>query len=352
MTALEMVPDVDHRGWLPLNLSPYLDGTHQPPPPALLQRRDGASLLYPGKVHSIAGEPEAMKSWLALLACSQQLIDRRRVLYFDLEDGPEGIVQRLLDMGLPVDLIRDHFGYVNPTGALRYSTRDGELGVYLPGTSLVVIDAVTEALSLEDLSSESDTDVAKWMAKVPKWIARQGPAVLVLDHVVKNSDSRGRWATGSGHKLAGIDGASFTLDVVTPGGRGMVGRSRLHVSKDRPGQVRPLSLPSTAGRHWIADLVVDSTGPWTDIGLELPAINTSSFIPTAVMTKVSKVLETAGKPLTKATLEGRVGGRATVVRQAIAELEDAGHLEVSKGPNNSRLHTLLKPYPTEEPDPT
>jgi hypothetical protein len=48
--------------------------------------------------------------------------------------------------------------------------------------------------------------VASWLELLPRWAARLGAAVLVLDHVVKNVETRGRWATGSQHKLAGLDG--------------------------------------------------------------------------------------------------------------------------------------------------
>jgi len=330
--------------WAGIDLTSYLDGTHLPCQPTLLRRSDGPHLLYPGRVHWLAGEPEALKSWLALLACLQVLDQGGRVVFIDFEDGPAGIVGRLLALGVDRQVIASRFDYRSPEGALRRAERDALAGD-VAAADLLVIDACTEALAAQGLSSKDDVDVASWLALLPRWAARLGPAVLVLDHVVKDSENRGRWATGSQHKLAGLDGVALTLEAVQPGGVGMVGRSRLYCSKDRHGQVRPHSVPSTGGRAWLGDLVVDSSGPFTEAVLHPPTAQEGTFVPTVVMGKVSDVLSAAGRPLSKSEVEDRVGGRAAVVRQAIAALQDAGHIEVTTGSHNSRQHRLLKAYP-------
>ena len=222
----------------------------------------------------------------------------------------------------------------------------------MANSRLLIVDACTEALSAQGLSSKDDTDVASWLALLPRWAAKLGPAVLVLDHVVKDAESRGRWATGSQHKLAGLDGVAYTLENVQPGGVGMTGRSRLYVSKDRHGRVEPHAVPSAGGKRWLADFVVDSSGPFTDAALHPPAVRDPSepFRPTVVMAKVSEALTKAGKPLSGRDLEARVTGKATVIRAALAALEDEGHVSVEAGPRGSRLHRLLNAYPsTEDP---
>jgi len=330
--------------WAQVYLGSYLDGTHEPTLPTMLRRTDGPHLLYPGRVHWLSGEPEALKSWLALLACVQVLDHGGRVMFVDFEDGPTGIVGRLLALGVNPEVIVARFDYRSPEGALRHAERDALAGD-VAAADLLVIDACTEALAAQGLSSKDDTDVASWLALLPRWAAKLGPAVLVLDHVVKDSENRGRWATGSQHKLAGLDGVALTLESVQPGGVGMVGRSRLYVSKDRHGQVRPHAVPSTGGKAWLADLVVDSSGPFTEAALHPPTTQEEPFRPTVVMGKVSDVLSAAGRQLSKTEVEDRVGGRAAVVRQALAALEDAGHVEVTTGSHNSRQHRLLKAYP-------
>jgi hypothetical protein len=290
-----------------------------------------------------------MKSWLGLYACAQALHRGQKVVYIDLEDGAAGITGRLLALGVSAESLSLHLTYLSPDGPLHLTDRDA-LGELVTGAEILIIDACTEALALQGLSSKDDTDIATWLSLLPRWAAKLGPAVFVLDHVVKDSDNRGRWATGSGHKLAGLDGAAYTLEAVQAGGVGMTGRSRLYISKDRHGQVRPAAVLSAGGKQWLADFVVDSTGPFTEAVLHAPTAHPETFIPTAVMSRVSDALAKAGKALTKSEIEDRVGGRAAVVRQAIAALDDLGHLDIKAGPHNSRLHTLLRPYPdSEEP---
>jgi hypothetical protein len=345
------LPDEPLRmSWRPVDLTAILAGGHDPQPAELLRRTDGLDLAYAGRVHWLSGEPEAMKSWLALHLCHEQLARGRPVVFIDYEDSGAGVVGRLLGMGLEQQhLAAPMFTYLSPEQPLNDRTK-AKLEPLFSAAAVVVIDACTESLAVDGLSSKDDTDIALWLNRLPRWAARLGPAVLVLDHVVKDSDSRGRWATGSQHKLAGLDGAAYTLDAIQPGGVGMTGRSRLFLVKDRHGQVRPHATPSAGGKHWLGDLVVDSTGPWTDVVLQAPTSQPDTFIPTAVMAKVSTALAKASKALTKSEIEDRVGGRAAVVRQAIAALDDLGHLEIKPGAHNSRLHTLLRPYPdSEEP---
>ena len=109
--------------WVPVDLVPYLDGTHTPPTADLLRRSDGQGLVYPGRVHWLAGEPGSLKSWLALLACTQQIHAGHTVIYVDFEDGAAGIVGRLLALGVSADQIQTHFSYLSPEGTLGYRAR-------------------------------------------------------------------------------------------------------------------------------------------------------------------------------------------------------------------------------------
>jgi len=100
-------------------------------------------------------------------------------------------------------------------------------------------DGVTEAMSLQGLELKDNADVAKFVVLLPRSLARMGGAVVLVDHVAKDRNGRGRFAIGAQHKLAGIDGAAYSIEVIRPFGRGMRGLSRLTVTKDRPGFVRP-----------------------------------------------------------------------------------------------------------------
>ncbi len=330
--------------WRPVDLGPYLDGSYQPPAPSLLRRQDGRALLYGGRVHWVSGEPEAGKTWLALLGCAQTLLHGGQVVYIDLEDGPGGMSARLIDLSVPATVIRERFHYFNPGTRLTYGDR-AALAPLVADVALVVIDACTESLAQQGLSSKDDTDIASWLDLLPRWAAKLGPAVVVLDHVVKDADSRGRWATGSQHKLSGLDGAAYSLETVHPAGRGLRGRSRLYVTKDRHGQVRgPATIPSSGGKHWAGDLVVDSSDV-LDVVLHAPAEQEGPFRPTVLMQRISEALADAGKPLSGRDVEDRVRGKAQPIRQALAALVDDGHVLVEPGSHNSKQHRLVRPYP-------
>lgn len=332
-------------GWLPVDLGPYLDGTHAPPLPSIGRRDDGAGLLYPGKVHSLAGESEAGKSWLALLVAHQLLEAGSQVIYLDLEDSPGPVVGRLLSLGTPERCIAEGLHYVQPATALREVDQQA-LAPLVSASRLVVLDGVTEALALHGRSSVSDTDVAAFYDLLPRWLSRLGPAVLLLDHVVKDREQRGGWATGSQHKLAAVDGAAFILEPVHPFGVGMRGSSRLYVAKDRLGQVRPQAAPSAGGAYWLGDLVLDSDAGVVDCRLVAPASTqpAAPFRPTVLMQRVSDVLLAAPQSLTTRDVLDRVPGRGEHVRQALALLVDEGFATVAEGARGSRLHTFLKPY--------
>lgn len=338
-------PAVAPNSWLPLDLGPYLDGTYQPPQPAMLTRTDGRHLIYPNRVHWISGEPEALKSWLALLIIAQVLLRGERAVYLDLEDSPAGITSRLLHMGIPPDLLRDQLLYLAPTQPLD-ALRRLELAPVIQGASVLIIDACTESLALQQLSPKDDVDVAAWLAMLPRWAVRQNLAVIVLDHVVKDSDNRGRWATGSQHKLAGLDGAAFLLEAVQAGGKGSRGRSRLYVAKDRHGEVRPATVPVQGGKQWVGDLIVDSTsGVLIDVVLEPPTLLAASENDrlAAIMDAVIETLRKLRRPLSGKEIEDRVSGRKTDIRRAIATLTDGGQITVERGPRNASLHVLTMP---------
>jgi len=74
-------------------------------------------------------------------------------------------------------------------------------GVY----GLAVIDGVTDSMGLFGLFGKDADDVARWHRTLPKAVAsKTGAAVVCVDHVAKDSQTRGRFALGSQHKMAGL----------------------------------------------------------------------------------------------------------------------------------------------------
>lgn len=341
--------DSGAESWAPVDLGPILDGTYVAPQATIGRRDDGVAMFYPGRIHSVFAEPEAGKTWLMVLASAGELRCGNDVLYIDFEDAPEGIVPRLLAVGASPQSIRDHFHYIRPSGS------PGLIGTALlteaitPSTTLATIDGVTEAMSIYGLKTKDDTDVAAFWRRLPRLIANRGPAAVLLDHVVKDRESRGRWATGSQHKLSGLNGSAFTLEAVHPFGIGMKGRSRLLVTKDRPAQVRRHAVQSKVG-SWFADMVVDSKPDGSVLANLYPPVDREEgpFRPTSIMKAVSAVLVKAGQPLGFRDIKSRVEGKDEYIRRALALLEDEGHLTTSPGARGATLHELVKPFGADD----
>jgi 5S rRNA maturation endonuclease (ribonuclease M5) len=319
--------------WAPVDLTDALAGRDLPAP-ELLCRTDGRHLLYRGRVHWFQGESEACKSWLLLLAAAQVLADGGRVLWLDFEDSDRGVVSRLLALSVPPDSIKDRFTYIRPDEPLR--TRNGFTKAKLDLESvleqpydLAVIDGVTEALTSEGLSLLDNADIALWLRLLPKRIAdRTGAATSCIDHLPKDRENQGRFAIGAQHKLAGVTGAAYRLEV-----RRRLRRSNLDpvegeiiitVVKDRPGWVR-----SHSGEN-------DSVGTMTvtsypDGGVSI-SIAASTNSPTPDLRLCRRIVEhlTIYEGSSGRQIEAAVEGNATAIRKAtqwMAE-DDRGWLRV------------------------
>ena len=336
------------RSWQPVDLGPVLDGTYQPPTPTVGERVDGVGMFYPGRKHTVASESEAGKTWLALHGTVAELDRGNAVVYVDFEDDEGGIVGRLLAMQVRPQVIRDRFAYLRPEGPVTDLVNRSDLLQALGDLepTFAVVDGVTEGMTLHGLDPLSNKDAATFGKILPGWIAAQGPAVASLDHVTKSPDGRGRYALGAAHKLNGLNGAAYLLDIRRPFGIGLTGRSTVKLAKDRPGQLRRHGLHSSGGLHWFGDLVLDSQHETFIVAtVEAPHERPDDFRPTHNMAKVAKILDDAAEPLSENGVVIRVGGNAANARQALAFLVDDGYVHREAGPNNAKLHKLVKAYP-------
>ena len=348
----------DETGWSFSDLTPVLDGTHKPAQPVVGARDDGIGLFYPGRVNGIQGESEAGKSWVALISCLTEINRGNHVVYMDFEDSEEGVVSRLLLIGATPRDLTEQFHYVRPgttptPAALKaFIARIGDLG-----PSLVVVDGVTEAMVMLGLELKENTEIAKFGRMLLRPLADTGAAVVPLDHVVKNNESRGRYALGGVHKLNAVDGVQYMLEAVRPFGINTEGRSRLRIAKDRPAQIRRHALPG--GRnpmHWFADLVIRSDGEEFAEAHLYPPIQQADDPAerTAEQDRAAKeeatirereeqvlaVLTKATEPLSKNAIEDLIGGRASVTRRALTRLVHAGRVATEQGPRSATLHRL------------
>ncbi|WP_209372090.1 AAA family ATPase [Brevibacterium renqingii] len=346
VASIEDAPEVKEEdeilnSWNPIPLSPVLSGNHKRIEPSLLARIDGPALLYRRRVHTFQGPSQSAKTWLAMYATTQIIQRAGRVVYVDFEDGWEEFADRLRDLGVPISDAHERCAYISPEGwHVRAEERLSEL---LPGSDLLVMDGVTNAMAMMGLDPMDLLDVSRW-TRLLRRFARLGCAVVQVDHVTKASEGRGQYAIGSVHKLNAVDGAVFGIEAVKPFGKGLSGSSRVRLHKDRPGALRRFAEGNDLGT---LHLDSDPSTEKVTLGL-LPPTRTKSdsgqFRPTHLMKMVSLVLESGPKEgLSKNQIETKVKGKATAVRTAVTVLVEEGYLKETKvGPK--KLHSLIHPY--------
>lgn len=333
--------------WARIDLAALVAGGELGEPPAMLARDDGVRLLYRGKLHALSGEPEAGKGWLALHAIAERLNAGERALYLDFEDAPATIVHRLLALRVPADAVLDRLDYRRPDEPLGQHGPAELHAAIAARPTLAVIDGVNEALAIHGLDLRDNTDVAKWLTLLPRPLAAAGAAVVLIDHVVKDREARGRYAIGAQHKLAGVD-VAYALDVVEPFGRGRDGLARLTVHKDRPGYLRQHS----AGKR-VADVALSSSDDGT-VRIELHAPDGAgtaappTFRPTVLMERVSRALE-EHPGLSKRAIREAVTGRNDTKDLALEVLVADGYVRTERDGQALRHHSA-RPYRQADDD--
>lgn len=225
--------------WKPIALSDYYDGLFHEVKANILTRTDGKSLIYAGKVHSIYGESESGKSWVAQIATAEMLRADKKVIYIDFESDPQDIVKRLKALGVSRANLLQYFTYIRPETARSASDPHWEAILEPDCAQLVIIDGVTESLTMWGGETVDNDSITKWMRQFPRTVAnKSGAAVVLIDHITKNSETRGRFAIGGQAKLATIDGAAYIVEPIEVLSPGRVGSLTIRVTKDRIGDVR------------------------------------------------------------------------------------------------------------------
>lgn len=224
-------------------------GVPEPPPTELLRRTDGIALFYRGQVNTVFGDPETGKTLLVTAATAEALRADRRVLWVDIDhNGPEATIARLILFGAPESALRnpDQFRYAEPEDkphlmSIVADVREG----WRP--AVAVVDSVGELLPLMGLGSNSPDDLTIAHAAVLKSMAMAGAAVLAIDHLAKNTESRLSGPTGTAAKRRTTGGASIRMTVAETFIPGKGGSAHLTVNKDRHGGLRRHCSPLDAG---------------------------------------------------------------------------------------------------------
>jgi hypothetical protein len=327
--------------WAPTDIATVLagiqDGTYTAPEPALGEfcNAEGA-LWYAGRVNALYGESGTGKTWVAIAVAAETMSKGGTVAWVDLEEPAEGILHRLLALGLSPELILErfiHFAPDEPISAAKLLT--DTLDTRPP--DLVVIDSTGEGLALEGAKPNNDDEVANWMRSWARWpAARWDAAVVLIDHVIKDVATRGLNPGGSQRKKAAITGSAFMVEAITELGKGRVGLLKLTTAKDRNGR--------HIKGHTAAEFTLDASRPVTTWKLEAPVgspSNPGEFRPTTLMGRVSAYLAQVGESSAR-EVEKMVPGKGTGIRQALAALVDDGYAErIGSGNQTAYRHRRL-----------
>src|SRR6266849_10036469 len=175
--------------WMPIDL--VVLGQAPPEPPTL------GGIVYPGRRHIWSGEPEALKTWLALCVAAEEVRAGNSVVYIDFENGARDILARLRGLGLADAQISGHFVYMNPHESIKSASADVQTLLVQRRPSLAFVDAFASACELHSLDDNSTRDVETFYRTVVDPLRAHGAGVVILDHPAKNAETRGRWAIGS-----------------------------------------------------------------------------------------------------------------------------------------------------------
>ena len=178
---------------------------------------------------------------MSLYLVRERLQAGEHVVYFDYDedDGGKSMAMRLRSLNLDPNLAAN-LHYFNPQGI----GRDGEkwqvlrrmIRKYSP--SLVIVDTMAPAMVELGLNETDNAEVGAWYRHAFRLISgvKPRPALVIIDHVTKSGEGRGRWARGAGDKLGRVH-AAFAVESTVPFSRTAPGQVNLVIAKDRGGEI-------------------------------------------------------------------------------------------------------------------
>ena len=237
-----------------------------PPRASLVQRADGAFLLYRGAVNGLVGDPEQGKSLVAVAMALEAARADLTTVWLDLDhNGPVAFRSRLMALGWDKADGFDRFRFAQPEDrdgvkdVIKWAVEQAHAGV----VGLVVIDSLGELLPMFGASSDSSDDYTRVNREVTVPAALAGAAVLTIDHLAKGSESRAYGSTGTMAKKRAIDGAYYRVTAIKAFAPGHGGKASLKVLKDRHGSLRNSTVDGSGKEPEAAIWELEANGEWT-----------------------------------------------------------------------------------------
>ncbi|MCM4080419.1 hypothetical protein [Paractinoplanes hotanensis] len=262
-----------------VDLKPWLDGTYEPPQPAVGGKRgDARQMLYPGRWHTLIAPTTSGKSWWAVWHVVAELRAGHTVVYAHFEEAdPGGTLDRIrmIAPDLTIDDLIERFVWLDCT---RRWKGPGEFAREIPkGVALAVLDGINAACAQHGWPVDKPEAVGEYRAHFAAPVIAAGGTPLSLGHPPKARDRQDeRHGYGSTAWLDEVDGVGFRLKASkeSPIRRGRHGMSSLHVVKDRYGQVEQHcstdEKASSEGWFYAGALHVDSSGAQLEVYCSAP----------------------------------------------------------------------------------
>ncbi len=323
----ETEPERD--SWVPLNLNDL------PETPPVKPDLGGTNLVYPGKRHVFSGPPESAKTLAAYCILIQIARGGGNGILIDFEMGGYDARKRLTELGATRGEI-DRILYIEPEVPANVA-RIRPLIELNP--QLVVIDAGAGVYALEGLDDNKRGDVEKVASIYIKSFWRAMISTILIDHVVKDNEARGRFVIGSERKLGGAD-VHLGFETMKEISRGTAGKYKITTHKDRGGYLK---------RGYLADLNLDSDPQTHNIAWSFtePVIVTDDhgeMRPSIKMEQISNKLTGLTERLTVNEVKDLIGGNRKMAGRAINLMVNEGYLDAEDGPRGSKHLLLTRPY--------
>ncbi|MBB2990249.1 hypothetical protein FHR72_001717 [Mycolicibacterium iranicum] len=153
-------------------------------------------------------------------------------------NGAPSTIHRLLALGARPDTLRNPnlFRYCEPEDAAEVRQVVEDSRAWRP--AVAIVDSIGELLPMCGANTNSADEFTVMHTKVLKPLAKAGAAVLAVDHLAKNADSRAVGPGGTAAKRRAIGGSSIRVKVKQPFTPGHGGSATLIVNKDRHGGLR------------------------------------------------------------------------------------------------------------------
>jgi len=297
-------------------------------------------LIYAGKRHVVSGPPESAKTLLAfIVALEHSRAGFGGWAHVDFEMGAVATRGMLEDLGASIDEVGAVFHF-EPDGP---PTLDDVDSLAREGVRLAIVDAAAGAFDVSALDDNKRADAERFAAAWIKPLWDRGITTIVLDHVTKNADTRGKFSIGSERKVGQAD-VHLGLEPITSLSRGGSGLYRITTHKDRPGH---LARPRAAELELASDPVTHAI-TWTFKPAGAPADDNETWRPTFLIERVLSYLRDQAQPRSRNDIAAGVTGKRAFVLQAIdCAVADGDAVEVP-GPRGKLITINPDRYPVPD----